>query len=82
MTLEIGEDFLLYETVAEIWDAVEKTYSNKEHESELYRLEGDIRKQLLGDMSVIDYYTKLSWMWLQLDMIEKPDWSRTKDVSL
>ena len=40
MTTEIGENFLLYSTAKEIWDAAKETYSNKDNSSKLVAIEG------------------------------------------
>ena len=82
MTPEIGEDFLLFETAEETWIAVRETYSNKENVSELFRLEKTLRDLQQGDMAVIDYYNKLSRFWQQLDAIEKPSWTCSKDAAV
>ncbi|KAG6635842.1 hypothetical protein CIPAW_11G071100 [Carya illinoinensis] len=39
MTNDIGENFLLYGTTKEIWDATKQTYSNNENMSELFEVE-------------------------------------------
>ena len=39
MTNEIGENFLLYRTAKEIWDAAKETYSSFEKTSELFGIE-------------------------------------------
>ena len=36
----IGENFLLYETAAEVWEAVKETYSHKDNTPELVTIEG------------------------------------------
>ncbi|KAH7543898.1 hypothetical protein JRO89_XS15G0055500 [Xanthoceras sorbifolium] len=51
MTTEIGENFILYYTAKEIWDATKEIYSNKDNSSELVAIEGvlhDLRGQILG----------------------------------
>ena len=37
---EVGENFLLYETTNEVWEAAKETYSNKDNISEKFRIEG------------------------------------------
>ena len=39
MNVDIGENFLLYETAHEIWEVVRETYSSSENTSELYAIE-------------------------------------------
>ena len=38
MKVDIGENFLLYETAKEIWEAVRETYSSSESTSELFAI--------------------------------------------
>ena len=38
MTNGIGENFLLYETAAEIWEAAREAYSHMENTSELFEI--------------------------------------------
>lgn len=55
MTHEIGENFLLYGTAKEIWEAARKTYSSSENTSELFKIEA-----VLHDLHQEDlYYSKL-----------------------
>ena len=39
MTTEVGENFLLYRTAKEIWEAARETYSITENSSELFEIE-------------------------------------------
>lgn len=38
MTNEIGENFMFYDTIKEIWDAVKETYSNVDNTSTLFEI--------------------------------------------
>ncbi|KAH7567938.1 hypothetical protein JRO89_XS07G0193700 [Xanthoceras sorbifolium] len=49
MIIEIGENFLLYCTAKEIWDAAKETYSNKNNSSELMAIEGVLHDLWQGD---------------------------------
>ena len=42
MNNNIGENFLLYETANEIWDAARETYSDNENTTELFEIEGTL----------------------------------------
>ena len=39
MNVDIGKNFLLYETAHEIWEAVRETYSSSENTSEFFVIE-------------------------------------------
>lgn len=39
MTTEVGENFLLFRTAKEIWEAARNTYSSTENSSELFEIE-------------------------------------------
>ena len=75
----IGENFLLYETVAEVWEAVKETYSYKDNTPELVTIEGALHNLRQGDLSVTEYYNKLQTYWQQLDAFEKYKWSSPED---
>lgn len=40
MTLGMGANFMLYEIVAQIWEATKKSYSNIDNEPEILNIEG------------------------------------------
>ncbi|KAL5540397.1 hypothetical protein UlMin_042420 [Ulmus minor] len=52
MNNDIGENFLLYETANEIWDAARETYSDNENTSELFEIEGTLHNLRQGDLLV------------------------------
>ena len=48
MNNEMGENFMYYKTAKEMWDAVKRSYSNKENTSEIFGLKSvlhDLRQQ-------------------------------------
>ncbi|RVW89138.1 Retrovirus-related Pol polyprotein from transposon RE1 [Vitis vinifera] len=59
MNNDIGENFLLFGTAKDIWDAAKETYSSSENTSELFRLNHlhDFRQ---GEQSVTQYYNTLT----------------------
>lgn len=79
MTTEIGENFLLYSTAREIWEAVRETYSDSENTSELFEIEGKLHELRQGDMQVTQYFTQLSRLWQQLHMFKNRKWDCTSD---
>lgn len=68
MTTEIGENFLLYTTTHEIWEA------NSENTSESFEIEGKLHELRQGDMQVTQYFTQLSRLWQQLNMFKSHSW--------
>ena len=63
MNVDIGENFLLYETTHKIWEAVRETYSNFENTSELFAIESilhDLRQEYL---TVTQYFNILIHHW-------------------
>ncbi|XP_044463243.1 uncharacterized protein LOC123194143 [Mangifera indica] len=79
MTPEVGENFLLYETAYEVWEAVKETYSNKDNISERFRIEGVLHEMKQGDLTVIEYFNKLSHLWQQVDIFNKLNWKCNDD---
>ena len=67
MTNEIGENFLLYGTAHEIWEAAREFYSSKENTSEIETHLQDLRQ---GDPSVTQYYNLLTRHWQRLDVFK------------
>ena len=63
MMPNICENFLLYETAAEVWEAVKETYSHKDNTPELVTIEGALHNLRQGDFSVTEYYNKLQTYW-------------------
>jgi hypothetical protein len=59
VTNEIGENFLLYETAKEIWDAARETYSSSENTSELFEIDAAMHDLHQGDLSVTQYFNTL-----------------------
>ena len=75
---DIGENFLLYESVQEIWDAAKETYSNNDM-SELFGIESTLHELRQGNLYVVQYFNNLTRYWQQLDMFEKYQWTCSKD---
>ena len=63
MTNEIGENFLLYGTAKEIWDAVRETYSSSENTLELFEIEAALHDLRQGDLTVTQYFNTLTRHW-------------------
>ena len=82
MINEIGENFLLYGTAKEIWDAAKETYSSSENTSELFSVESALHELCQGDSSITQYFNSLKRHWQQLDLYEGYDWQCSGDEAL
>ena len=67
MVNEIGENFLLYATAQEIWEAAREAYSHVENTSELFEIESLLDYLKQGESHVTQYFNSLNKYWLQLD---------------
>ena len=59
MNNDIGENFLLFGTAKDIWDAAKETYSSSENTSELFQVESALHDFRQGEQSVTQYYNTL-----------------------
>jgi hypothetical protein len=66
MTNKIGENFLLYGTAKEIWNATRETYSSSENTSELFKIEAALHDLCQGDLSITQYFNTLCRHWQHL----------------
>ncbi|RVW32520.1 hypothetical protein CK203_081295 [Vitis vinifera] len=60
MNNDIGENFLLFGTAKDIWDAAKETYLSSENTSELFQVESALHDFRQGEQSVTQYYNTLS----------------------
>lgn len=79
MTTEIGENFLLYTTAKEIWDAARDTFSSSENTAELFHVESILHDLRQGENTVTTYFTTLTRHWQQLDLFESHEWKCPDD---
>lgn len=79
MNPEISENFLLYTTAKDIWDAVRETFSNTDNTSEIFHVESLIHDIRQGDKSVTIYFTTLQRYWQQVDLYEAHEWKCPED---
>ncbi|KAF7836458.1 Retrovirus-related Pol polyprotein from transposon RE1 [Senna tora] len=80
MTTEVGDNFLLYPTSHEIWEAAKEAYSTQEKSAEIYDVECVLHDLKQGDMLVNQYFTSLNRCWQKLDLLETYAWSCTADA--
>ena len=81
MTNEICENFLLYKTAKEMWDAVKETYSTKENTAEQVDIVNVLHDLRQGDLTLTNYYNILGRHWQQLDVYEEYDWNCPEDAA-
>lgn len=65
MNNDVGENFLLYETTSEIWNAAKETYSHIENTDKLFEIEGVLHDLRQGDKPVTQYFNLLTRHWQQ-----------------
>lgn len=75
MTTEIGENFLLYGTAKDIWDAAKETYSSSVNTSELFQMQAKLHDLQQGNLFVLQYFNLLNRYWQQLEMFETYQWN-------
>ncbi|RVX07454.1 Retrovirus-related Pol polyprotein from transposon TNT 1-94 [Vitis vinifera] len=80
-TTEPGENFLLFGTAKDIWDAAKETYSSSENISELFQVESALHDFRQGEQSVTQYYNTLTRYWQQLDLFETHSWKCSDDAA-
>ncbi|XP_024018974.1 uncharacterized protein LOC112090889 [Morus notabilis] len=79
MNTEMGENFMYYKTPKEMWDAVKRSYSNRENTSEIFRLKGILNDLHQGELNVMEYFNTLSRHWQQLDILDETTWHCAED---
>lgn len=82
MTPEIGENFLLYETAHEIWEAYQEFYYTKENTSAIFEIESSLHDLQQNELNITQYYNTLTRSWQQLDVFEEHRWSCPEDAKL
>lgn len=82
MTPEIGENFMLYTSAAEIWRAAKELYSKRDNVAEIYELETKLNEIRQGDSSVSTYYSQLTKLWQQIDTFDTIPWTTSADEKL
>lgn len=80
MTPEIGNNFILYSTAADIWKAAKELYSQTDNVAEIYELETQVSEIKQGDQSVSAYYSQLTLIWQQIDTYETHNWGLPADA--
>ncbi|RVW53455.1 hypothetical protein CK203_083782 [Vitis vinifera] len=81
MNNDIGENFLLFGTAKDIWDAAKETYSSSENTSELFQVESALHDFRQGKQTVTQYYNTLTRYWQHLDLFETHSWKCSDDAA-
>ena len=81
MDIEVGQNFMFYDTAAEIWRATKESYSDVENTAELFEIKGALHDLKQGELSVSQYFNSLNRYWQQLDMFECSEWKCTEDAA-
>ncbi|KAF7821409.1 Retrovirus-related Pol polyprotein from transposon TNT 1-94 [Senna tora] len=80
MTTKIGNNFLLYTTAHDIWEATRESYSTHEKSAEIFEVEFVLHNLNQGDMPVHQYHNSLIRCWQILDLPENFNWSCSTDA--
>lgn len=79
MTTSIGDNFLLYTTAKDIWEAARDTFSSTKNTAEMFHIESILEDLHQGDNTVTMYFTNLTCHWQQLDLFQTHQWKCTED---
>lgn len=77
----VGQSYLYYSTAKELWDALNRAYSDVENAAQMFELRNRARNLKQGDQDVTTYYTQLSKVWNELDLSSETNWSCTDDTT-
>lgn len=80
MEPEIGQTFLLYSTVKELWDSAKATFSDFENSAYMCELRDKTRNLKQGDQDVTSYFHSLTKLWQELDLYNQEEWSCAADA--
>ena len=63
MNNDISENFLLYESAKEIWDAAKEAYSNSDNTAELFGIKSSLHDLRQGDLTMTQFFNTLTRHW-------------------
>lgn len=81
MTTEVGENFMLYKTTREIWEAAKETYSRTENSSGLFELQTKLYDLRQGDLFITQYFHLFSRIWIHIDLFDIYPWKCADDAT-
>ncbi|XP_061359131.1 uncharacterized protein LOC133303265 [Gastrolobium bilobum] len=73
MEPQIGQTYLFFDTAKEIWEAVQKNYSDLENTSQVFELRNKLRDFRQRGMTITEYFTALTNLWQELDLYYASD---------
>lgn len=68
MNEDISQNFMLYLTAKNMWDAMNRRYSDLENSTQMWDLRDKARNLKQGNLDVKQYFNALTIMWQELDM--------------
>lgn len=71
MTNEIGENFMYYDTVEDMWDAAKETYHNVDNTSAISEIKSILHDLHQDYRSVTEYFNTLNRHWQQLGVYDE-----------
>ncbi|KAF7838936.1 Retrovirus-related Pol polyprotein from transposon RE1 [Senna tora] len=75
MTTAIDDNYILYSTAHDIWEAAKEAYSTHEKSTEIFEVEALLHELKQGDMPLHQYYNSLTRCWQKLDLLENYSWT-------
>ena len=79
MEENIGENYMYYSTAKELWDTVNRAFSDLENLAQMFELRDKVRNLRQGDMDVIQYFNIFNKLWQEIGMFNDCVWSFAKD---
>ncbi|XP_059663889.1 uncharacterized protein LOC132309614 [Cornus florida] len=66
MQLNIAVSYMFMKTAKQIWDSVQRTYSQRQNNARIFQLGQDITRISQGDLTVSGYIAKLRVIWEEM----------------
>ncbi|XP_073037355.1 uncharacterized protein [Primulina eburnea] len=76
---ELSENFLLFHSAREIWEAAQETFSCRDNTAELFEIEESLHNLRQGESSVTTYFTNLTRYWQKVDILDSSSWKCPTD---
>ncbi|KAJ0093669.1 hypothetical protein Patl1_25928 [Pistacia atlantica] len=77
MEPRIGKTYLYYKTIKDIWEGVQKMYSDVENTTQSFEIISTIHSIKQGSVTVKDYFNSLTELWQEMDLYYEIDWNYT-----
>ncbi|KAK9044876.1 hypothetical protein V6N11_058767 [Hibiscus sabdariffa] len=82
MSPTISWNFLLYQSAATMWAAVEETYSSNDNIAEIYHIEAQAVALKQNNMPTTLYFNSFHTLWRQADLFSQLEWAVPGDAAL